>query len=330
MDGHVKGRVRIAIIVAVLTLILILPSLVLAPLGAPTAGSMIGLGGLGIAFITRATNRRVALLSAVALGVASLAAANADAHPIIGVLVLCVVAVGQGITARWGWNQAFIVLPITLAFVASESVLTPPVDSAIPFAAGMTGYALLVALAVSALSQRTAPASITPTVSWERTIGYVALLVIATSITSIIALTGDWGHTGGWLIMTPFIVLEPYLGHGWRKALNRGVGTVVGLLIADGLAAVLGQGFQLTTLGYAFALGAIIASVKKWQYAIYATLLTPAVVILESVGRPVDQTGYERVVATIIGVGVALGAMALASPVYRMRARQATARGSGH
>lgn len=315
--------------VAALSAVVIVPSLVLAPLGAPTAGSMIGLGGLGIAFVARTTNLRVTLYAVLGLGLACLLAANGTTHPVVGVLTLMAVAAGHGLTARWHWQKAFVVLPITMAFVASESVLAPPLELEIAFAAAMSAYALLVGLLIRALSRtsadnddnddKTAPAPL----SWQRTLTYAGLLTSATAVTATIALTGDWGHTGGWLIMTPFIVIQPYVRDGWHKAVNRALGTVAGLLIADGLARLIGQGPTLATLGYGFGVLAIIATVKRWPYAIYATFLTPAVVILESVGRPVEETGYERIIATVIGVAVSLAAMAIAAPIYRRESLRA-------
>jgi len=41
--------------------------------------------------------------------------------------------------------------------------------------------------------------------------GYASMLAVATAISTVIALLGGWGHTGGWLIMTPIIVIQPML-----------------------------------------------------------------------------------------------------------------------
>ena len=321
----VRGSLKVGVIIVVLSVILGLPIVVLSPLGAPTAGSLIGLGGLAIAFVARATNPRVSIYAALGLGLGSLLVVNAAAHPALGVLGMMAIAAGQGITARWTWNHFFILIPITLSFIASESVLSPPAVSAIVFAAITTGYALVVALAVSWVSRHsTDEEDETPTpLSWSRTAAYAGLLVVATAVTSTIALTNEWGHTGGWLIMTPFIVIQPYVQDGWRKAFNRAFGTIAGMAVAYALATLVGQGAALAAVGYAFGVLAIIAAVKQWHYAIYTTLLTPAVVILESAGRPIEETGDHRIVATLIGVGVSLVAMAVAIPIYRRGAARA-------
>lgn len=315
------SRWPIVILVAALSAVIIVPSAILSPLGAATAGGMIGLGGLGIAFVALATDLRVSLITAAAFAVLALLAAEGTSLPVLGILALVAVAIGVGMSARWGWNRSFILAPITLAFIASESVVSAPVDSTLVFAGVVLVYGIVVALIVTGLRIRFLPphknSVYSVQQSWSRTIGYTVMLAVTAGITTTIALLNDWGHTGGWLIMTPFIVIQPYVRDGWHKAVNRALGTAAGLIVADGLARVIGQGPTLATIGYGFGILAIIAMVKHWHYAVYTTLLTPAVVILESIGRPVEETGYERVVATIIGVAVSLGAMAIAAPIYR-------------
>ena len=123
--------------------------------------------------------------------------------------------------------------------------------------------------------------------------------------------------------MTPFIVISPYVQDGWRKAINRAIGTVGGFAIASALAFVLGSGPALSVMGVAFAALTAVALVKQWHYAIYALCLTPAIVILESIGRPVEQTADNRLLATILGVGISLAVMAVAVPTYRRTAKEA-------
>lgn len=310
--------------------VIIVPGAVLSPFGAATAGSLIGLGGLGIAFVAIATDLRVSLTTAVVFaGLALLAAVGANLL-ILGILALVAVAIGVGVTARWGWNRSFITLPITLAFIASEPVVDPPMDSPLVFAAAALAYGVLVALTVTVLRNRLLPPR-THSIysvhhSWSATIGYAVMLAVTASITATIALLNGWGHTGGWLIMTPFIVIQPAMRDGMVKSVNRAIGTIAGFAIAYLAAEILGSGTALTATGYACAVLAVIAMVKHWNYALYAMVLTPAIVILESIGRSAQETGEYRLVATLLGVGIALATMAVAMPIYRYRNRTTTAR----
>jgi len=306
---------------------LIAPNLVLTD--APTAAGMLGLGGLGIVLATLAAGLRIGALAALLVGAASGIAIAGSAVIAVGVLVMVATATGLGVSARWHWNRAFIALPITVAFVVAEDPTQDPLASGLAFGAAMAGYGLLVAVISSPLrphkhddqgAATAAPAS-TPA-SWSRTWGYASVLASTTAATSAIALTFDWGHTGGWLMMTPFIVIQPYVQDGWRKALSRTLGTVSGFLIAYALAELLGAGNLVTVIGVAFGVLAVTAMVERWPYAVYATFLTPAIVILESIGRPIQATDDNRLIATVSGVALALLAMAIATPLYRRQARK--------
>lgn len=326
-----KSRARIAVLVIVLVAILVIPSAILSPLGAANAGSMIGLGGLGIAFLSFTSNLRVALLSSVGLGITAALVADGASLPALGVAAMVLVAASQGLLSRWGWHRAFTVVSITLGFIASESVLQPPLDSTLAFALAITGYGIVVALAMALLIRRTrakvdddpgAQKSPEPETSWDRSIGYAAMLAVTTAVTTTLVLLNDWGHTGGWLIMTPFIVIQPTMRDGMPKAINRALGTIAGFALAYIAAEILGQGLALTLIGYTFAVVTVVAMVKKWNYALYATFLTPAVVILESVGRSVQEVSDHRLVATLLGVGISLIVMAIAIPIYTWRTRR--------
>jgi len=318
-----SSRTRLFAIIVLALAALIAPNLVLTD--APTAAGMLGLGGLGIVLATLAAGLRIGALAALAVGAASGIAVAGSAVIAVGVLVMVATALGLGVSARWHWNRAFIALPITVAFVVAEDPTQDPLASGITFGAAMAGYGLLVAVISSPLRPHKHADQGTPApapASWSRTWGYAAVLATTTAATSAIALGLDWGHTGGWLMMTPFIVIQPYVQDGWRKALSRTLGTVSGFLIAYALAELLGAGNLVTVIGVAFGVLAATAMVERWPYAVYATFLTPAIVILESSGRPIQTTADNRLVATISGVALALLAMAIATPLYRLQARK--------
>lgn len=311
-----RAHGRVVVLVACLVVVLIVPQAVLAPLGAASAGGLISLAGLGVAFVAISVGRRQAVIAAVATGIATFLTANGEAAPALGVAAMVLVAVGQGLTARWGWNQTFTLLPVTLSFIVSEPLTSPPVETAGGFALAMTAYLVLVAGVIGTIGPRlmTAKKATSPAaaITWRRTMGYTAMLTLTTVITTTIVVVGEWGHTGGWLIMTPFIVIQPRVRDGFGKAINRALGTIAGLGVAFAFAALIDSSAILTVVGIAFAVVAILAKIEHWNYAMYAAFLTPAVVILESIGRSIQVTGDNRLIATVLGVGISLLAMAIA------------------
>jgi len=291
---------------------------------APDAAGLIGLAGLGLVLVTLTAGIRAGVIASIVMGVLGGIAIAGGQNVLIQVIVMVLAAALLGLTARWKWNRGFILLPITLAFVAAESPAQEPLQTGVAFGLAMTGYALIATLGTALLrGKHHASEQQRATSSWSRTIGYAIVLGTAAIATTTIAVSLDWGHTGGWLIMTPFIVISPYVQDGWRKAINRAIGTVGGFAIASALAFVLGSGPALSVMGVAFAALTAVALVKQWHYAIYALCLTPAIVILESIGRPVEQTADNRLIATILGVGISLAVMAVAVPTYRRTAKEA-------
>lgn len=316
-----SAKTRLVGVIALALAALIAPNLIWP--AAPAAAGLIGLGGLGVVLGTLVAGVRVGVLSALATGVAGGVAVLGDGRLLVGIAVMVAAAIGLGLTARWQWSRGFIVLPITLAFVAAESPSQEPLASGVAFGSAMAGYGVVTALAASILRPHAGEAASTHVTSWSRTWGYAGMLAVTAIATTVISLSVDWGHAGGWLMMTPFIVIQPYIHDGLRKAVNRAAGTLGGFLVASLLDQVFGPGAILTAAGLVLAVLAAVAMIEKWSYALYALFLTPAIVILESVGRPLQQTDDNRLLATMIGVGLSLVAMAVAVPMYRRGAPQA-------
>lgn len=329
------GNVRVAAYVVLAVGALTLPSVgsaVLAPGTPGTAAGLIGLGGLSVVLAAALAGFRFAAITSATTGVLGGAGVAADGQAIAGVAVMVAVAVALGVSARFSLQQATLTPAITVAFIVAEApAQTPlsPLPEGLAFGAALAGYGLAIAAltAVVGLSRKgpaaAQPSAAAPEPSWTRIWGYVVALSVATIATTSIALTGGWGHTGGWLIMTPFIVMLPYVQDSWRKALRRAAGTVGGFAIAMGLAAVFGQGPVLTGFGVLFVGLTAYALVKKWPYAAYALVLTPAIVIVESAGRQVEQTAQDRLAATLLGVVIAIAITMAIYPIDRYFARRA-------
>jgi Predicted membrane protein len=161
-----------------------------------------------------------------------------------------------------------------------------------------------------------------PAVSDSRALAYAALLAVTALITTSVAIAGDLGHPGGWLIMTPFIVLQPYVQEGWDRSLRRAGGTLLGFTMAYLGASVIAQSWLLYVVGTVSYAIAMYALLRQWDYVVYAAFLTLAIVILEGVGASVEVTAEYRLEATAGGVVLSLVAMALALPLYRRAARK--------
>ena len=140
----------------------------------------------------------------------------------------------------------------------------------------------------------------------------VLALLVGAATWAVVAL--DLGHTGGWIILTIVVVFQPSLGAGFTKAAHRAAGTVLGFLIAILVGLLVHSGPLLSLAGTVFLMAAFMLMLQGSPYWLYATVLTPAIVLLESAGSTVDKVAEERLGATLIGVAVTLIVMLALTP----------------
>ncbi len=108
-----------------------------------------------------------------------------------------------------------------------------------------------------------------------------------------------------WVILTVAIVLKPDLGSVFARAVQRGLGTVVGVLLGAAILAVVPYGWLL--LVPAAVLAALLPYGRSRNYGLMATFLTPLIVLLLDLpaqgGWPLAKA---RLVDTLLGCAIVL------------------------
>jgi uncharacterized membrane protein YccC len=107
-----------------------------------------------------------------------------------------------------------------------------------------------------------------------------------------------------WVTLTVAIVLKPDYGSVFARALQRGIGTIVGAV----LGAVLLELFHGTWLLIPFGvLAALLPYGRNRNYGLLATFLTPLVVVLVDLLTPVGwRLASDRLIDTLIGCAIVL------------------------
>lgn len=252
----------------------------------------------------------IALPFAVFAGLADWVAPN----PWLAAVVLAAAAFLRGYAAKAGMHDALIMTVIALGFFVASPV---PTDT--PIASPL--YVSLVALVASLwatlvmflLRNRLHVRSHTGLDS-GRVLAYSLVLALLVGVATWFVVDLDLGHTGGWIILTILVVFQPSLGDGFRKAAHRAAGTVLGFGIAVLVGAVVTSSGLLYLVGTAFLMVAFILMLQGRPYWLYATVLTPAIVLLESAGSTVDEVAEQRLGATLIGVTVTVLVMLVLAP----------------
>ncbi|MDQ3370198.1 MAG: FUSC family protein, partial [Myxococcota bacterium] len=140
---------------------------------------------------------------------------------------------------------------------------------------------------------------------------HVLRVAMCVAIAASLATVLDLRH-GHWITITAYILLLPNRAATTTRAIQRGVGTVTGAMIAAAIAFVVRDPVILMVI--IVVLAGIGASVLQLNYGLYSLFVTPTFVLLAEVHTG-DFTLVEvRVLYTLIGGGLAFLASALLWP----------------
>lgn len=203
------------------------------------AGGVLSVASLATVVVCARLGWRQALLGVGGLAVLSVPAVFSLNDPLLATLVLMAAGLGLGISARWQLKPVYWLLVVSLCMLITNSPLTPgpsPGQAILIAVALMTSGAVATLLETRLLSLvgRTADTySFAVAHSWRRSWAHGLMLAAATLVTTPIALANHWHTSGLWLILTPFLVLQPFVRESWKVALHRSLGTLAGVLLGS-------------------------------------------------------------------------------------------------
>lgn len=134
-----------------------------------------------------------------------------------------------------------------------------------------------------------------------------SIVAVVTGLITFVALSRLASTEWVWMLLTIFILTKPTPGLNWIRVRQRILGTVVGVAIA----AVIGLfGLPepvLVLMGVIAMTTALTLQLKGQPYWIYASFLTPAVILLDSAANDTGDLAFQRLIYTLIGAAVAVG-----------------------
>lgn len=137
---------------------------------------------------------------------------------------------------------------------------------------------------------------------------FVLRLVLCMTIASVLEQVLPIAHSY-WIVMTVALVLKPDFGSVFVRGLQRGLGTVVGVILGFGIVLLLPDP-PLLVLGIA-VLTAILPYAILRSYGMFSVFLTPLVLLLVELATPGSRAagmaaGEARLADTLIGCLVAV------------------------
>lgn len=315
MESAARQAKTLVLFVALMVIAGFLPAITLGLLGLSNAVNVAILAGLS-AFIAcmGGTGWRTGLVIAVPFAVLAGLAVWVAPNPWLAALVLAFSAFLRGYAAKAGLHDALGMTVIALGFIVA-SPPTPEASIAAPlFVAAISLVAMLWATMVMFLLRNRLHRHRHVPLDPIRVLAYSIVLALLVGVATWVVVDRDLGHTGGWVILTIVVIVQPALGAGLTKAAQRAAGTVLGFAIAIAIGSILGTGPLLYALGTAFLMAALVVMLQGRPYWVYAALLTPAIVLLESAGSTVDQVAKERLAATLAGVAITILVLLVLAP----------------
>ena len=314
------SRARPVLLVLLVVICLVLADQIARGLGIQRAGGLLCLANLATLVICIKLGWRQALLGVGSLALLTIPAVLSQSEPASATAVMTLTALGLGLSARWQLQPVYWLMVVSLCLLITNSPL--------PAAATSTELGRLVVgvLASGGLSTllhqvllppQAQAASPLPGVahSWRRCCAYGVLLAATTLITTPLAVSHHWHTNGLWLILTPFLVLRPFVRDAWRVALHRSLGTLAGVVLVLALALALPHTVPLQIPAIALAALTAAVAARRGHPALMITVLTATIVLFNSNDTNLILMADKRLLACGLGIAITLSLMALAHPI---------------
>lgn len=292
------------------------PWLVLTLLGWPDAANAAILPAVALTITcVTGTGWRAGLLVVAPFAVLSGLAVWVAPSPWLAAIVLAIGAFLRGYAARFGLHDALILTVIALGFLVAmpptftTTVPAPLVISLLTLASGL--WATLVIFALHKKIPRMPIKRLNPV----RVLAFSVVLALLVGVATFLVVYFDLGQTGGWIILTVLVVFQPSLGAGFKKGASRALGTIAGFGITIVVGAFFPTGSILYLFGFVFIVITFLFILQGRPYWMYAMVLTPAVVLLDSANSKVGFVAMERLKGTFIGIAFTLLVMLALLPL---------------
>jgi hypothetical protein len=314
-------RLRSFIQVVVAIVSLLLTDQIARYFGLHRAAGLLCLASLAALVVSVCLGWRQALLGASGLALLCIPAALSYGDPLTSTIVITLTAFALGLSARWQLQQAYWLMVVSLCLLITNSPFTgaPSAADVIRLASAVLlsgGLAIMLQTRLVPLDpSRTAPQLFVLAHSWRRSGAYGLLLASTTLVSTPMAVHHHWHITGLWLILTPFLVLRPFVRDSWKVALHRSLGTVAGVLLVMVLALLLPKALPLQVPAIVVGVITAMIAIRRGHPALVLMALTVTIVLFNSNHVDLLRMADRRLEAVGLGVALALGVMAIAHPI---------------
>lgn len=129
-------------------------------------------------------------------------------------------------------------------------------------------------------------------------------------------------HQGYWIALTALMVLRPETAHTYTRCVSRVAGVSVGVFAASSISVLWGPSGMVSVLLAVLLLGAGYAVTRYGAVPLYAALAAAIVFLIDLDGSTDSATMGQRLIATIVGGGLAVASHVVLADRSLVRLRQ--------
>jgi hypothetical protein len=303
-----------------LIVLAIAPMLILSSTAWSANATLFYLGMLPAA-IGLLVNVRVAVAGGVLTGALMMLAVLLRDEPVTGALLMTAIGAVVGLSSVRGWHgvgayagpqTSFALIGAPMVALASGTVAIDASWAATTMMGGSVAAGGLWIAFIGWLARDELPIHEPHTVPMHAARYFAGALAALVGIGAFIAMQWSTSSDAWWLILTLFVVVQPFYAATLKRSAHRVIGTVLGAVVAAVVAELLaGLPVLISIVTLVVTAGAVWAKLTK-PYWVYATFLTPAVILpTSSQTEALLFADVQRVAFTVSAAVVAVGVLSI-------------------
>ncbi len=309
---QIKSHISIGCKLLALLVIALAPSAIVSAILWPGAASILAFGAIVGLVGAISSGLRSGVRFAAIFAVASTIAVAVDSVPVLAALLVAAMSALIGVFSTKGLAVPMVVCAQFIPYVIHAPPGRVAEQGLLSGTAIYLGATLLFlflggvwgAAVITRLIKKSAPQSPADIISPGHALMFGSILAISTGVLTYVAMMWFSQALWVWLLLTIYVLTNPVGDLDTAKVRDRLTGTIVGVVTAALVVSVISNMVALYVLGILLVTIAFTFQVEKRPYWIFASFLTPAMIIFDSVGKDKLDVAGERLVFTLVGMVV--------------------------
>ena len=310
-------------------LVIALPFVAISAAWWSSAIHVAALAALAAVISFTSSSRVAATVIAVIFAVAATIGVALSSTTVAAALFIAGCAGLSAYSSRWGYASASLMIAILVPYyihsppgALADGSTGASYFGAIALVAVTAGLWAVAVLSYAFRKRKVKPVPLTIVAAPDALLGAI-LIALVTGSVAFIGLTWFPTTMWVWLLLTILLLTKPTQGLNLVQTRDRAIGTVGGAAIAAVIVALGAPAVLTGLLALLLIVAALTAMLSGLHYWLYATFLTPAVVLMDSSATDGVEIAAERAGLTLVGALIAVGLAFVVNFVVHARRRGA-------